>query len=78
MKSRILHAVWCNISGEAVGGIWDWSRLEVKGFSTCAASSKRRATALSNWIRFGATVARYWHDLVSVVEFNSTASRTAV
>ena len=32
MKSQVLHAVWCNISGEAAGEIWHWSLLGVKGF----------------------------------------------
>ena len=30
MKRQVLHTVWCNISGEAAGGIWNWSLLEVK------------------------------------------------
>ena len=35
MKSQVLHyAVWCNISGEAAGEIWDWSLLGVKGLNT--------------------------------------------
>ena len=25
MKSKVLHTVWCNISGEAAGEIWQWS-----------------------------------------------------
>ena len=27
----VLHTVWCNISGEAAGEIWNWSLLGVKG-----------------------------------------------
>ena len=27
MKSQVLHTVWCNISGEAAGEIWNWSLL---------------------------------------------------
>ena len=30
MKSQVLHTTWCNISGEAAGGIWNWSLLGVK------------------------------------------------
>ena len=33
MKSQVLHTVWCNISGEAAGGIWHWSLLEVTGLN---------------------------------------------
>ena len=25
MKSQVLHTVWCHISGEAAGEIWNWS-----------------------------------------------------
>ena len=32
MKSQlVLHTVWCNVSGEAAGEIWNWSLLGVKG-----------------------------------------------
>ena len=31
MKSQVLHTVWCHISGEAAGEIWNWSLLGVKG-----------------------------------------------
>ena len=31
MNSQVLHTVWCNISGEAVGEIGDWSPLGLKG-----------------------------------------------
>ena len=34
MKSQVLPTVWCNISGEAAGEIWNWSLLEVKGFNS--------------------------------------------
>ena len=34
MKSQVLLAVWCNISGEAAGEIWHWSLSGVKGL-TC-------------------------------------------
>ena len=27
MKNQVLHTVWCNISAEAAGEIWDWSLL---------------------------------------------------
>ena len=27
MKSQVLHTVWCYISGEAAGEIWNWSAL---------------------------------------------------
>ena len=33
MKSQVLHAVWCNISGEATGEIWNWSLLGDKGLT---------------------------------------------
>ena len=33
MKSQVLHIVWCNISGETAGKIWNWSLLEVKGLT---------------------------------------------
>ena len=33
MKSQVLHTVWYNISGEAVGEIWNWSLLGVKGLN---------------------------------------------
>ena len=31
MKGQVLHTVWCNVSGEAAGKIWNWSLLGVKG-----------------------------------------------
>ena len=31
MKTQVLHTVWCNISGEAAGEIWNWSLSGVKG-----------------------------------------------
>ena len=34
MKSQVLHTVWCYISGEAAGEIWNWSLLGVKGLSS--------------------------------------------
>ena len=33
MKSQVLHTVWCNISCEAAGEIWNWSLLGVKGLT---------------------------------------------
>ena len=33
MKSQVLHTVWCNISGEAAGELWNWSPLGVKGLN---------------------------------------------
>ena len=33
MKSQDLHTVWCNISGETAGEIWDWSLAGVKGLN---------------------------------------------
>ena len=47
MKSQVLHAVWCNISGEAAGEISTSSLLGVKGLmkekqtSILAAHSER-------------------------------------
>ena len=32
MKSLVLHTVWCYISGEVAGEIWNWSLSGVKGF----------------------------------------------
>ena len=26
MKSQVLHTMWCSISGEAAGEIWNWSK----------------------------------------------------
>ena len=34
MKSQVLHTVWCNISGEATGEIWNWSLLGMKGLKS--------------------------------------------
>ena len=31
MERQVLPTVWCNISGEAAGEIWNWSLLGVKG-----------------------------------------------
>ena len=31
MKSQVLHTVWCYITGEAAGEIWNWSLSGVKG-----------------------------------------------
>ena len=30
MKTQVLHTVWCIISGEAAGEIWNWSLMGVK------------------------------------------------
>ena len=30
-KSKVIHAVWCNITCEAAGQIWTWSLLGVRG-----------------------------------------------
>ena len=30
VKTQVLHTVWCNISGEATGEIWNWSLLGVQ------------------------------------------------
>ena len=35
MKSQILHTIWCNIFGEAAGGIWSWSVLGMKELIGC-------------------------------------------
>ena len=32
MKCQVLHNVWCNSSGEALGEFWNWSLSGVKGF----------------------------------------------
>ena len=31
---KVFHAVWCNISGEFPGEIWNWSLLGVKGLTS--------------------------------------------
>ena len=31
MKSQVLHTMWCNITGDSTGQIWNWSLLGVKG-----------------------------------------------
>ena len=31
MKSQVLNIVWCHITGEAAGELWNWSVLGVKG-----------------------------------------------
>ena len=31
MNSQVLHTVWCYITGEAAGEIWNWPLLGVKG-----------------------------------------------
>ena len=49
MKSQGLHTVWCNISGEAAGEIWEWSLVGVKG--------------LRNWSTAG--VAQFSPDLAT-------------
>ena len=36
MKSQVLHTVWCHISAEAAGEIWNWSLLGVKGLELVA------------------------------------------
>ena len=56
MKSHVLHTVWCNISGEAAGEIWNWSLLGVKG-SNCAAAwltQRQKTDRCSYWLlRYG-------------------------
>ena len=42
MKSQVLHTVWCNISGEAAGGIWNWSLLGVKGLAGITEAKRLR------------------------------------
>ena len=33
LKSQVLQTVWCYITGEAAGEIWNWLLLEMKGLS---------------------------------------------
>ena len=33
MKNHVFHAVWCYISDEAAGEIWNWSLSGVRGFN---------------------------------------------
>ena len=52
MKSQVLHTVWCNISGEAAGEIWNWSLLGVTppGCSKSARDTPRlRAAGDPRW-----------------------------
>ena len=53
MKSQVLYAVWCNISGEFAGEIWNWSLLGVKGLKTTFSQSfiKRNVK-----VRFGSII----------------------
>ena len=43
MESQVIHTVWCNISGEAAGEIWNWSLLGVKRLSPCQTVLPTRA-----------------------------------
>ena len=53
MKSQVLHTVWCNISGEAAGEIWNWPLVGVKGLmrsmfaGLISPTSKRRSRKYS-------------------------------
>ena len=40
MKSQVLHTVWCSISGEAAGEIWNWALLGVKGLKVESVTSE--------------------------------------
>ena len=44
MESKVLHTVWCDISGEAAGEIWHWALLGVKGLTnpTCLPQLQRQ------------------------------------
>ena len=45
MKRQVLHTVWCNISGEAAGEIWNWLLLGVKGLNR-----PRRICCRGRWL----------------------------
>ena len=47
MKSQVLYAVLCNIPGEAVGEIWHWSLLGVKGLKPHTPSSDTKKFVIS-------------------------------
>ena len=47
MKTQVPHTVWCNISGEAAGEIWDWSLPWVKGFKVLLDDSEQFKLQLS-------------------------------
>ena len=49
MKSQVLHALWCNISGEAAGEIWHWSPLEVKELNTETRNDKNYINMFQKW-----------------------------
>ena len=44
MKSQIRQTVWCNVSDEAAGEIWNWSLLRVKGLMPTGLKKK------TNWL----------------------------
>ena len=46
MENQVLHTVWCNISGEAAGDIWNWSLLGVEGLRYSTLLTTKRAVLL--------------------------------
>ena len=60
MKSQVLHTVWCNISGEAAGEIWNWSLLGVKGLRAAPT-----AHALYQWFLLHCPHFLLWSAVVS-------------
>ena len=59
MKSQVLHTVWCNISGESAGEIWNWSLSGVKGLkygrNQCRCQLTRVRSLVTNEQRLRAT-----------------------
>ena len=43
MKSQVLHTVWCNISCEDVGEMWNWSLLGVQLLKNVKSPTKVRS-----------------------------------
>ena len=58
MKSQVLHTVWCNISGEAVGEIWNWTLFGAKG------SNAKTLTPLTIWLPVKLSSVRYQTVLI--------------
>ena len=51
MKSQVLLTVWCNISGGAVGEIWNWSFLGETGLTLHSAKDEL-FTVYGYWVYF--------------------------
>ena len=51
MKSQVLLAVWCNISGEAAGEFGNWSPLGLKGLTRIVVTGREVEGSESNLTR---------------------------